>query len=486
VGSQDTYADEVVHSGLWKDWSYSLGQFHYETQGFRKNNAIDANLYNAFVQGRITPDFGVQAEYRHRELTFGNLLSSFFPYSTYLQPYLQALDDNTYRQDTTDTYRLGFNLAPTERSKFLGSFIHIEDSASNIQKPFVVNHPVDGIVPFDAFRDQFFARGSNGEVQHLYSLAGFKSILGGGFGQVDFNTNGSMFSRQQQGNGYLYTDIQFPRTVKWTVGATVDVLDDSVNAHTDRSFNPKIGVMWNISPDTVLRAAAIETKKRFLFAGQTLEPTQVAGFNQFFDDRNQTRATRYGVGLDHRFNPDLTGGVELSERLLDTPYDGNHDIHWRETLYRGYLLWTPHPRWAASLEYHREDFSNLDWRETFFTDATNTRTQTIPLGLSYFDPSGWYVRFKATHYRQEAQRFDDGDVRQGHDNAAFLDLGLGYRLPRRLGIFELQFQNLLDQHYRYEGLSNARVPINNPSGGIPPNLPFPSEFTVSARLTLAF
>jgi hypothetical protein len=46
----------------------------------------------------------------------------------------------------------------------------------------------------------------------------------------------------------------------------------------------------------------------------------------------------------------------------------------------------------------------------------------------------------------------------------------------------VQFQNLLDQNYRYEGLQ-ARQPVDN--GGVPPFLPFPPEFTVFARLTLA-
>lgn len=485
VGSHDTYSDEVVHSGLWKDWSYSLGQFHYQTQGFHKNNAIDANLYNAFVQGRITPDFSVQAEYRHRDQTFGNLTSRFFPLPAELQAYVQPYMDNTYQQTSTDTYRLGFNLAATERSKLLGSFIHMEQSAPTIQKAYTLYPPDSAPIPVEAYRQEFFARGSQGEVQHLYARDWFKSILGGGFGQVDFNTAGQIFQRQQQGNGYFYTDIHFPSAAKWTLGATVDVLDDSENAQTDRTFNPKVGVMWNLTPDTVLRAAAIKSKKRFLFSGQTLEPTQVAGFNQFFDDQNQTRATRYGVGLDQRINTDLAGGVELSERQLDVPIEGLGDNHWRETLYRGYLLWTPHPRWAASLEYYREDFSNLEWRT--LTGATNTSTQYIPVSLSYFDPSGWYARFKATHYRQDAKRFDGwtGNELESHDNAAFLDLGLGYRLPRRLGLFEVQFQNLLDQHYRYEALG-VRSSSNNLTGGIPPYLPFPPEFTVSARITLAF
>jgi hypothetical protein len=44
------------------------------------------------------------------------------------------------------------------------------------------------------------------------------------------------------------------------------------------------------SPGTTLRAAAFRVLKRTLITDQTLEPTQVAGFNQFFDDANLTEA----------------------------------------------------------------------------------------------------------------------------------------------------------------------------------------------------
>ena len=41
--------------------------------------------------------------------------------------------------------------------------------------------------------------------------------------------------------------------------------------------------------DLRLRFAWFETVKPALIANQTLEPTQVAGFNQLFDDTNGTR-----------------------------------------------------------------------------------------------------------------------------------------------------------------------------------------------------
>ncbi len=53
-GSRNTMSDEVVHSGVWDKFSYSLGQFHYQTDGFRPFNRQDKNSYNFFAQAEIT------------------------------------------------------------------------------------------------------------------------------------------------------------------------------------------------------------------------------------------------------------------------------------------------------------------------------------------------------------------------------------------------------------------------------------------------
>ena len=47
-----------------------------------------------------------------------------------------------------------------------------------------------------------------------------------------------------------------------------------------------------------LRAAAFRTFRRLLIVDQTLEPSQIAGFNQFTDEFNQTSSWVKGVGLD--------------------------------------------------------------------------------------------------------------------------------------------------------------------------------------------
>ena len=46
AGNNTTLADEIVLSGLQGPISYSLGQFHYETEGFRANNDLKHDIFN--------------------------------------------------------------------------------------------------------------------------------------------------------------------------------------------------------------------------------------------------------------------------------------------------------------------------------------------------------------------------------------------------------------------------------------------------------
>ena len=71
----------------------------------------------------------------------------------------------------------------------------------------------------------------------------------------------------------------------FVLGASGDITSgDSPDYKDTNQFNPKFGAMWNPFPATTVRAAAFRVLKRRLITNQTLEPTQVAGFNQFYDD----------------------------------------------------------------------------------------------------------------------------------------------------------------------------------------------------------
>ena len=83
--------------------------------------------------------------------------------------------------------------------------------------------------------------------------------------------------------------------------------------------NPKFGVQWNVIDALRFRGAVFRTLKPALVNSRTLEPTQIAGFNQFFDDLNATKSWRYGAGLDWQMTKDIFAGAELTWRELDEP-----------------------------------------------------------------------------------------------------------------------------------------------------------------------
>ena len=105
VGNQGTLGDEVVQSGLWGTFSYSLGQFHFETDGFRDNNDLTTNIYDVFLQSSPWPNISLQAEYRHRDTTHGDLALNWD---------LDVIDEAFKRKLRIDSVRLGahYQLAP--------------------------------------------------------------------------------------------------------------------------------------------------------------------------------------------------------------------------------------------------------------------------------------------------------------------------------------------------------------------------------------
>ncbi|WP_131655589.1 tetratricopeptide repeat protein, partial [Methylocucumis oryzae] len=111
-GSNNTFGDDAVYSGLWNQLSYSLGQYHYETDGFRANNSVNQNIYNAFVQANISDSLNLQFEYRYETRDNGDLSIPFFPENF-----------SSFYQEHTDitSYRLGGRYAFNTASSLLGS-----------------------------------------------------------------------------------------------------------------------------------------------------------------------------------------------------------------------------------------------------------------------------------------------------------------------------------------------------------------------------
>jgi hypothetical protein len=204
--------------------------------------------------------------------------------------------------------------------------------------------------------------------------------------------------------------------------------------------------------------------KRFFVTNQTLEPTQLAGFNQFFDELDGTDSTRYGVGVDQQFSRDLYGGFELSWRELTRNLSkGAEDQD--ERLYRGYLNWAPHSTVALSAEYQYEEFERGTVKGGF-SGLPELRTHYLPLRLSYFLPSGFFAKVGGTYVHQEATQNDSST---SGERFLVADASVGYRLPKRYGLVSLNVSNLFDERFSYQNsfdVGEQRAPRFQPSRAV--------------------
>jgi hypothetical protein len=253
----------------------------------------------------------------------------------------------------------------------------------------------------------------------------------------------------RQTNLYSYGSFAWPSTVNWVLGLSVNDYDSLTAGGT--KLNPKFGVIWTPTPGTTLRAAAFRVLKRDLVADQTIEPTQIAGFNQFFDDPASTRSTRYGAGIDQRLGTRLFGGLEASRRFLDVPFVVSQTgeqrvVEGEETFNRAYLYWTPTRQLALRAEYQ------FDRRSTEVANARLT-TQRAPIGASWFLPNGLTLSATATWVRQNGRISDTQSSPPvelaGKADFWLADAQLSYRLPNRYGAISVGVRNLFDQDVRY-------------------------------------
>jgi tetratricopeptide (TPR) repeat protein len=465
AGSHDTLSDEVVLSGVWQEASFSVGQFHYQTDGFRVNDDFEQDIYNAFAQFSLSPKTSIQGEYRTRELDRGDIFLFFDP-SLHL-PDLRELEDYGF-------YRFGFHHA----------FAPGSDLVTNIgyrTRDYEQNLP-----GFKLTTDETWY---GGEIQHSYNAGWFSTIVGGGSFSRELDEITTIDAESlpfdtdtPHSNVYVYSNIHFPKSAVWTVGGSVDFYEGGYFDLDVEQFNPKFGLTWNISPNTVIRAAAFRTFKRPLLSDQTIEPTQVAGFIQFFDDGETTDAWRYGVGVDQKLSQQLYGGVEFSRRDLTVSAISftfeTKEANVEETLVRSYLYWTPFPWLALGPEYQFERFDNTETLPLY--DALEVRTHRVSLGVGMFHPSGFLAKLKPTFVIQEGEFLgseissDGTPLFVGDDSEFFvLDASIGYRLPRRLGILELEARNLFDESFKFQNTDPANPDI------------LPEQF-IAARFTLAF
>jgi tetratricopeptide (TPR) repeat protein len=484
-GNLNTSAGEGIVAGIFGKLSFSAGLSNFTTDGWRPNAfQKDANA-NVFLQYELTPKTSVQAEYRYRNLQLGDVQQRFFEKN--FEPHQN--DSTVY-----NTGRVGLRHSFTPDSILLGNFSYTKSSSALTVTPPNAP-PVDlgggGGGPFvpisfvqangkDFKTDAFTAEG-----QYQFRSQHLNIVTGVGYAQqngnprlvvdLDFTSlggpqlfnvfNDSFPQYVQHYNAYAYGYFKPQNNLIVTVGGSYDyafgssaLVAGSNTRNTFNGFNPKFGILYEPFVGTTIRLAAFKTVKRPFLNQTTIEPTQVSGFNQFYDDFGMSDGWRYGAAINQKFTKTLFGGIEGSYRKVDIPFSNVFDIadtqintnRWHQAL--GYLNYAPHPWVALRVSYQYDQYENSA-PQAGWLSASKLYTSRVPLSAGFFHPSGLIANVTLTYWNQTGtfEPLDQplGTRVNGHDTFWLTDAMIGYRMPKRYGLIVVGVRNLFNQKFNY-------------------------------------
>ena len=459
AGTNSTLGDELIASAIWNKTSFSAGQFHSQTDGFRQNNDVQNDVVDLFSQWAPDPRLGFQAEYRQRDTNQGDLELNFDgDFST------------TLREDISEkTLRVGGRINTSEASTVIWSARHVDFSDQT------------KIPDFFGLKLDMDQEGYQFEGAHIYKRDRLALTSGLGLSKINQEIEFSFPDSplRQSDNitstyGFAYSELEFPNPVWWTLGVSIDGYNEG-DFNNDQ-INPKLGARWQINPALTLRAVILRTLARPQSVNQTIEPTTVAGFNQFFDDFQGTDAWQYAVALDSQISHNISAGVQYQVRQLDGPInavgEGIEKVQQNEANGKLYIYTILSENWAFQSGV---DYESFEQKPSSLALQQKMQTWFVPMEIRFFHPSGGFAEFRSTFVNQEVE-MDHVDL--GDDNFIVFDAGVGYRLPQRRGVVTLDVMNISDQGFHYQDLNFRTRETLKPR--------FIPERTILARVTLSF
>lgn len=456
VGNHETSGGELVYTSLYDDSVVSLGHYNYNSEGFRANNDLKQNISNLFFQKDISPEHNIQFEFKTKEQENGDLALKFDPAS---------FSSTLRHDDKINTYRLGYVYKISPNSRFLSSIIYQDqkfDRTNNVE--ISPTGPFGPVIAEDELHQNINDR--NTELQYMY-LGEIYSLIVGGSNTVQGGDETSILQLTSGGivlsggpstsriddnstNGYLYNYFNISNSFDLILG----ISNDHINSQTGVSanqINPKFGFTWNLSPDSVIRLAAFRTLKRKVTSNQSLEPTQVAGFNQFFDDPNASDTKRYALGFDKASGKNFYYGIHFTMRDIDFPVLSGASTITKEIdedLHQAYFNWLISRSFTMSIAYIYENFDKTT-ASPILTLPLELKTRKIPIVFSYQNSTGFNTKLTASHYDQKIVLPTGTGSTSDSDKFLLINLALGYKLPDKKGNISLIINNLLDEDFKY-------------------------------------
>jgi Tfp pilus assembly protein PilF/outer membrane receptor protein involved in Fe transport len=451
AGNLDTWGDQFVASALVDRFSIAMTQLHYETDGFVENDAAVKDLYGLLMHGQISASSSIQLEARRADFVVGQTFFAF------------------------DEFPLPMTIGDRSDSLRVSGFHDLGASGNVVWSGIVENRKrearsfPDGALFTNSDADPFAA-----ELEYSRRFGAFEIVTGASYIEeierfelqlVDIHTKSA--------NAFLYAQWNSPSralglhaglAAEWFKERSFSELSPDRDPIDRDQLSPKLGVVWSPAAGTTLRAAAFSAVRRPFVRSQTIEPTQIVGFNQFFTgfesfygDVNGMVSDRVAAAVDRKFTATTFGGMEFTARKIAVPtFETGRDASWREKTAHAYLYKTfslaavggRSGDWDASFSADFE-FESVD-RPLLLTGAegiVDLRTSRAPFALRLFSDRGATLRVETAYISQKGN-FSIGEgspVVEKDDDGWITDVSIEQRLPRRHGTISVGVRNVFDQ-----------------------------------------
>ncbi|MDT8344957.1 MAG: TonB-dependent receptor, partial [Thermohalobaculum sp.] len=480
-GTQDTFGDEASVTVLHKGFAFGVGQFHYDTDGYRTNNDLQHDIVSVRAKGQVLPWLDLFGEYRYRETDAGDRTLEF-----------DARDGNPTVdiRDERSLFRLGGHarIGANQDVAVVGSYVDT-DGGNRAGEANFFSPRVTSFGDTEVFDVQAQHVGRFGPLSTVAGLSytdtsgTFGAVLD--FGPFAFSLPPFSFD-QSRVSGYAYGTwlIENPgpfTALELTGGLSVDAIDSDTTSFRDvTKVNPKAGVRLEVIDGLTLRGAYTRTVQHPQVVDERLEPVSVAGFVQYVDQFNNSEVEQVGVGLDAAVTSWLDIGAEGVRRWieLDPSSLGLLTGETDELEIRAYANASFLDRFAARLDIVHLD-AESDGAATI-NDLGRFEVSEVTAGLGWFHPSGFFASGRVGVGWTDFVNTANTVRPQGADTFPITEISLGYRLPNRRGLLSLDLLNVADADFGFEDrtVEGAANPLAAPR--------FAREFTALARLRLSF
>lgn len=453
-GSEGLRAYDVLVQGKGEQVSINLGQYRYETDGYRANNDVSYLLSNALVHWMPTSDLSLQFEFSRFEYEQGDLNNS-----------LDADDFLPGVRDVgeSNTHRLSLNYLISEQQ---GIFVNYFGRRRSSNYNNTISYVVDDVEEFYDSTIDDLSNVEQYDIRYNYRAGKLGFIVGLNYLKSNFFMKETYFGYPFEEEEHVgMKSIYFDFTTRFNSGVFLDYgfeasyleqfMGEGISALSREfsdGFLPYIGGRWDFFSGMSLRAAYSES---YSFDSKTyvnLKKTNISGFSRILDFSSGTKVDLIGVGFDWSLGKKYKLYFESKDySLLSSVYaatiDGSryNDLPVGLSSNTAWIEYTSSVNSAITFKLEEQKYSKEVGEKNINHIPAYLDSNYVDVEFKIVPVIGVDISFLGRYLKQEL-KFSGGGSSL-HEEVTTLGFYCSYYMFGRRGVVKVGVNNLTDKKY---------------------------------------